>query len=53
MVKSTMPNPPIHCDRLLQKSSPWGSASMLLRIVAPVVVNPDIVSKKASVMEGM
>ena len=31
----------------------WGNDSMLFSIVAPVVVNPDIVSKKASVTDGI
>mgnify|MGYP006892392117 CR=1 FL=1 len=38
-----MPNPPIHCVMLRQKRSPWGSASISSRMVAPVLLNPDIV----------
>ena len=49
MVKNTIPRPPIHCDRLLQKSIPCGRHSTSSRIVAPVVVKPDIDSKKAFV----
>ena len=49
MVKNTIPSPPIHCERLLQKSIPCGRHSTSLRIVAPVVVKPDIDSKKAFV----
>ena len=45
VVKNTMPKPPIHCVMLRQKSRPWGSASTLSKMVAPVVVNPDMVSK--------
>ena len=30
----------------------WGSWSMLLSTVAPVVVNPDMVSKKAAAKRG-
>ncbi len=44
-----MPRPPIHCVRLRQKSSPLGRDSMSLMMEAPVVVKPDMVSKKASV----
>ena len=53
MLKNTMPRPPIHCVRLRQKSKPWGRASMLSRMLAPVVVKPDMVSKKASVTLGI
>ena len=49
MVKNTMPNPPIHCVSDRQKSSPAGSTSTLSITVAPVVVKPDMFSKKASV----
>ena len=35
------------------KSIPLGTASMSVRIDAPVVVKPDIVSKKASVNDGI
>ncbi len=49
MVKTTIPSPPIHCVTLRQKSSPWGSESICVMQVAPVVENPLIVSKKASV----
>ena len=38
---------------LLQKSRLDGNDSMLSRMVAPVVLKPDIVSKKAFVTEGM
>ena len=47
MVKNTMPNPPNHCVRLRQNRMPWGNDSMLSSTVAPVVVKPDMVSKKA------
>ena len=53
MVKNTMPRPPIHCVRLRQKSMPCGRCSTSSRIVAPVVVKPDIVSKYALVKFGM
>ena len=45
MVKNTIPSPPIHCISERQKSIPWGSTSTSSRMVAPVVVKPDIVSK--------
>ena len=48
-----MPMPPSQCVRLRQNSTPCGSDSMSVRMLAPVVVNPDMVSKKASVNEGM
>ena len=49
IVKNTIPNPPIHCVIVRQNSSAWGSLSTSSRILHPVVVNPEIVSKKASV----
>ena len=52
MVKNTMPSPPIHWVSERQKSSPCGRASTLSMMVAPVVVKPDIVSKKALVKSG-
>ena len=48
-VKNTMPRPPIHCISERQKSRPWVSDSTSSITVAPVVVKPDMVSKKASV----
>ena len=45
MVKKTIPSPPIHWVSERQKRIPWGSSSTLSRMVAPVVVNPDMVSK--------
>ena len=50
IVKNTIPIPPIHCVRLRQNSIPCESDSMLLSTEAPVVVKPDMVSKKASVI---
>ena len=50
MVKNTMPSPPIHWVIDRQNNSPWGSASTSSMMVAPVVVKPDIVSKKADAM---
>ena len=48
-VNTTTPKPPIHCMMLRQNRMPCGCWSILLRIVAPVVEKPDMVSKKASV----
>ena len=45
MVKNRMPKPPIHWVSERQKSRPWGSRSTSSMMLAPVVVNPDIVSK--------
>ena len=45
-----IPMPPIHCIIERQNSTPRGKASTSMITVAPVVVNPDIDSKKPSVM---
>ena len=49
MVKNTIPSPPIHCVSERQNRMAWGSRSTSSSMVAPVVVKPDMVSKKASV----
>ena len=49
MVKNIIPKPPIQWVSERQNSNPWGNASTSSIIVAPVVVKPDIVSRKASV----
>jgi len=51
--KTMIPIPPIQCVILLQKSNPLGTDSISTRIEAPVVVNPEMVSKKAFVKLGM
>ena len=43
-----IPMPPSQWVRLLQKSNPRGTISMLIKTEAPVVVNPETDSKKAS-----
>jgi hypothetical protein len=48
-----IPIPPNQWVKLRQNNKPWGSSSILVRIVAPVVVKPDIVSKKALVKLGI
>ena len=47
------PIPPTQCVKLLQKREVWESASTSLKIQAPVVVNPDMVSNSASAKEGI
>ena len=49
MVKNTIPNPPIHWVSDRQKSMACGNTSTSSMIDAPVVVKPDVDSKKASV----
>mgnify|MGYP000013346713 FL=1 len=45
--------PPIQWEKLRQNSVPWLSASTSVRIVEPVVVKPETVSKKASAKDGI
>ena len=45
--------PPIQCVKLRQNSMQYESASTSVRMLAPVVVNPDTVSNSASVNEGI
>jgi hypothetical protein len=52
-VRTTMPIPPSQWVRDLQNRTDRGRGSIAVRIEAPVVVNPLIVSKNASVYEGM
>jgi hypothetical protein len=52
-VKNTIPKPPTQCVIIRQNSNERGKDSMSVKIVAPVVENPDIVSKKASVKSGI
>ena len=52
-VKNTIPKPPTQCVIIRQKSIDLGNDSISCNIVAPVVVKPDIVSKKASVKPVM
>ena len=51
-VKKTMPMPPNQWVRLRQKRMERGRLSMLVSTVAPVVVKPDMVSKKAAARRG-
>ncbi len=43
----TIPTPPTHAVEIRQNWRPYGSASMSFRIDAPVVVNPETLSKVA------
>ena len=46
-----MPMPPIHCRMERHSRTPGGMSSSPVRIVAPVVVRPDVDSKNASVTD--
>src|SRR3989344_3644642 len=48
IARRIIPMPPIQCVMLLQRRIPWGSFSTDAKIVAPVVVKPDMASKYAS-----
>ena len=52
-VRTMIPIPPNHCISERQNRVAWLIDSMFVKIVAPVVVNPDIVSKNASVKFGI
>ena len=48
-VRMSTPIPPSQWVKDRQNSSPMGSPSMAVRMVAPVVVKPEMVSKKQSI----
>ena len=48
MPSTMMPIPPSHCVSERHSSNPAGWASMSVRIVAPVVVKPEVDSNSAS-----
>ncbi len=52
-VSTMIPMPPIHCVRLRQYRMPFDTPSISVRMDAPVVVMPDMVSKKALVTLGI
>ena len=52
-MKTMTPIPPTQCVKLRQNRPVWLRASTSDRILDPVVVNPDTVSKSASVKLGM
>ena len=51
--RTMMPMPPIQWVRLRQNRMPRGRDSTSVSMLASVVVKPDMVSKKASVYDGM
>jgi hypothetical protein len=51
-VSPIIPIPPSQCVSDRHTITERGSSSMLAKIVAPVVENPDMLSKKASVYDG-
>ena len=53
IAKIRIPIPPIHCVKLRQKCSDFGNTSIFSSVELPVVVNPHMLSKKASVKFGM
>jgi len=52
-VRTKIPIPPSQWVKDRQNSIPLGKTSISVIIVAPVVVNPDTVSKNASTKEGI
>ena len=53
IINTSTPIPPIQCVKLLQNRPELLMASTSVRILAPVVVKPDIVSNSASIYDGM
>jgi hypothetical protein len=53
ITSTIIPIPPIQWVKLLQNKIDFGRASISVKIDAPVVVKPDIDSKKASINPGM
>ena len=53
MTNTSTPMPPIQWVKLRQNRSPRQRPSMLVRMLAPVVVKPDAVSKRASTYRGI
>ena len=51
ITNKTIPSPPIQCVKLRQNRIDYGRDSTSGKIDAPVVVNPDTVSKNASTNE--
>ena len=48
MMNTSMPMPPIQCANRRQNCAPCDSASMSVRMLAPVVVKPETISNSAS-----
>ncbi len=53
MERTMIPMPPSHWVRLRQRRTPFGSPSTALKMLEPVVVKPETLSKKASVKPGI
>ena len=53
MAKTSTPIPPTQWERLRQKRRPLLMASTSVRMVEPVVVKPETISKNASKKEGI
>ena len=53
MANTSTPMPPTQWEKLRQYSVPWLRASTSVRMVEPVVVKPETVSKKASIKDGI
>ena len=53
MTNTSTPMPPIQWVKLRQNSKPRHRPSMLVRMLAPVVVKPEAVSKTASTYRGI
>jgi len=53
ITNTTIPSPPIQCVKLRQNKTEYGRDSTSENIEAPVVVNPDAVSKNASTNESI
>ena len=53
MIKTRTPIPPIQCVKLLQNSTQRGTTSTSVRILEPVVVNPDTDSNSAFTIFGI
>ena len=53
IANTSTPIPPIQWEKLRQNSVPWLRASTSVRIVEPVVVKPETVSKSASTKDGI
>ena len=53
IAKTRTPIPPIQWEKLRQNRMPWLSDSTSVKIVEPVVVKPETISKKASTKDGI
>ena len=51
-IKTSTPIPPIQCVKQRQNCTQRSMPSTLLRMLPPVVVKPETVSKSASIKEG-